>query len=89
MSRVSPGVSHVCLESTLISIAQTMLDHCQALDTFVGDNVLQRTNQFSHLISSIQIPTTSGDYLLNITFFSSTDERPANVEKWIFLILLA
>ena len=58
MIRVSNGVSHVCLKSTLISNAQTMLEHCQALDTFVGDNVIQRTNQFSHKISSIQIPTT-------------------------------
>ena len=42
MIRVSPGVSHVCLKSTLLSNAQTMLKHCQALDTFVGDNVIQK-----------------------------------------------
>ena len=39
---------------------------------------------FSHKISSIQIPTTSGGYPLNITVSSSTDERPAKCPKMDF-----
>ena len=59
MTQISTGISHICLKSTLISNTQSILEHHQALDTFVGDNVSQITSQCID-IPNIQLPKSSG-----------------------------
>ena len=51
------------------------------VNSFLDDNVLQRTNQFSHIISCIQIAKPSGSYPLNITVSSSANELPEKCTK--------
>ncbi|KAI6653961.1 hypothetical protein LOD99_3137 [Oopsacas minuta] len=62
-----------------------MLEHHNAIDTFVGDNVYQRLHECSHNKSSIQLPKTSGGNPFHLTVSSSsTDERPAKLPKMDF-----
>ncbi|KAI6646373.1 hypothetical protein LOD99_9244 [Oopsacas minuta] len=70
---------------TLIANAHNMLEHHNAIDTFVGDNVYQRLHECSYNKSSIQLPKTSGGNPFHLSVSSSsTDERPAKLPKMGF-----
>ena len=84
MTQISPGISHICLKSTLISNTQSILEHHQALDTFVGDNISPRTSQCID-IPNIQLPKSSGGNPLYVAVASSrNDEPPKKVPKMDF-----
>ena len=85
MTQISPGISHICLKSILISNTQSILEHHQALDTFVGDNISQRTSQCSIDIPNIQLPKSLGGNPLYVAVASSrNDEPPKKVPKMDF-----
>ena len=56
LSRIHPGISHICLKTTLKDNAYNMLEHHQALDTFVGDELIRKANCSQDLEKHLQLP---------------------------------
>ena len=69
-----PGISHSCLKTTLKD--NRILEHHQALITFVGDEIFRRANPQSDSATHLQLPASSGGNPLDITVKSSRHIKP-------------
>ena len=75
---MGPGISHSCSKTTLKDNTFRILEHHQALITFVGDEIFPRANPPSDSATHLQLPTSSGG-------FSKHIEPPLSTLKWIFI----
>ena len=77
-SIMRPGISHSCLKTTLKDNTFRILEHHQALITFVGDEIFRRANPPSDSATHLQLPTSSGGNPLHITVTSSEHIEPTS-----------
>ena len=67
LSITHPGIGHPCLKTTLKYNAHKIFDHHQALNTFVGDDIIRRSNSPNETATRLQLPTSSGGHPLHLT----------------------
>lgn len=77
MSIIRPGISHICLKTTLKNNALKVLEHHQALDTFVGDDIIRRANPSSNAMTHLQLPSSSGGHPVQLTVATSESAEPS------------
>ena len=58
-----------------------MLEHHQALDTFVGDELIRKANCSQDIEKHLQLPTSSGSQPINVAIVSSEHGEPPSEQR--------
>ena len=75
MSIIRPRIQHICLKTTLKKNTGNMLAHHQALDTFVGDDIIRRANENNGPESRMLLPCSFGGHQVYSSVISTENDE--------------